>query len=416
MKNKNSADWSSLDNAAKIFPCASDKRDTKVFRFVCELFEDIDPVALQKALDITLIDFPMYLSVLRRGVFWYYLEKSDIPAIVVPEDELPCRPRYNPNIHQLLFEISYHHKRINLEIYHALTDGTGALYFFRTLICRYISVCGHFDFIATGSLVSDASSSQKLDDSFNKYYSGKSMQKAPAEPHAYRIRGAKTPENRLKIIGGEMETEKVLSLARAHNATVTVFLAAILMQSISSVMRISDLKRPVVASVPVNLRKIFPSQSARNFFSVINVSCNFKGEPTLDEIIAAISEQLKDGLVKSKLETRLNQLMALEKNKLISAVPLFIKNPVMHYFYHRSDRMCTVTLSNLGRVALPPEVRDFVKYFEVFVSTDKLQLCTCSYESKFCATFTSAFQDTDVQMEFFRLLAGFGLEIEITAN
>ena len=34
--------WNKLDNAAKIFPPATDKYDTKVFRFACELFEDID--------------------------------------------------------------------------------------------------------------------------------------------------------------------------------------------------------------------------------------------------------------------------------------------------------------------------------------------------------------------------------------
>lgn len=416
MKKKASADWRGLDNAAKIFPCSSDKRDTKVFRFVCELFEDVDASVLQRALDITILDFPMYLATLKRGVFWFYLEKSDIAAVVVPESQLPCYARYDHNVQQLLFEISYHRKRINLEIYHALTDGTGALSFFQTLVCHYIAIAQNIDFKSAGFVISDASSSQKLDDSFNKYYSGKPQAALPSALKAFRIRGQKTPENRLKIIGGEMETKKILALARQYDVSITIYLAALLMQSIHSTMRVSDLKKPVVASIPVNLRKVFPSQSTSNFFSVINVACDFRKSPSIGDIIEAINGQLKEGLEKGNLELRLNKLMALEKNLLISAVPLFIKNPVMHYFYHRTDKYCTVTLSNLGRIDLPPAFAPFARVFEVFVSTDKLQLCTCSYGERFCATFSSAFINTDVQMEFFRALAEQGVDVEISAN
>ena len=31
--------WRSLDNAAKIFPATSGKKDSRVFRFACELYE-----------------------------------------------------------------------------------------------------------------------------------------------------------------------------------------------------------------------------------------------------------------------------------------------------------------------------------------------------------------------------------------
>ena len=61
---KKKPQWHKLDNAAKIFPANTDKRDTKVFRFSCELYEQIDPVFLQKALEKTLQKFPYYCSIL----------------------------------------------------------------------------------------------------------------------------------------------------------------------------------------------------------------------------------------------------------------------------------------------------------------------------------------------------------------
>lgn len=39
--------WSRLDNAAKIFPSTSSKKDPKVFRFSCELTEPVDGQTLQ---------------------------------------------------------------------------------------------------------------------------------------------------------------------------------------------------------------------------------------------------------------------------------------------------------------------------------------------------------------------------------
>lgn len=49
MPQTNVKHWRRLDNAAKLFPAASSKRDTRVFRFYCELKEDIQQEILQKA-------------------------------------------------------------------------------------------------------------------------------------------------------------------------------------------------------------------------------------------------------------------------------------------------------------------------------------------------------------------------------
>ena len=86
MKNKKVSEWSKLDNAAKIFPPNSKNSDTKVFRFACELYENVDKNALQNALDITIEAFPLYKSIIKSGLFWYYFEKSHFKAVVTEEN------------------------------------------------------------------------------------------------------------------------------------------------------------------------------------------------------------------------------------------------------------------------------------------------------------------------------------------
>ena len=66
---KEKVEWKKLENTSKIFPATSNSKDTKVYRIAAELYRDINPENLQKALDLTLESFPMYKSILRRGFF-----------------------------------------------------------------------------------------------------------------------------------------------------------------------------------------------------------------------------------------------------------------------------------------------------------------------------------------------------------
>ena len=47
--NRSVPSWWTLDNAAKIFPSTGSSHDSKVFRFVCELQETVNPQILQTA-------------------------------------------------------------------------------------------------------------------------------------------------------------------------------------------------------------------------------------------------------------------------------------------------------------------------------------------------------------------------------
>ena len=91
------SNWRKLDNAALAFPPATDKNDTRVFRMYCELKETVDPEILQTALDHTMEKYPLYQAVLRKGLFWYYLERRDIRPLVKPETETPCSDLYVPD-------------------------------------------------------------------------------------------------------------------------------------------------------------------------------------------------------------------------------------------------------------------------------------------------------------------------------
>ena len=131
--------WYQLDNAAKIVPSTAGGSDTRVFRITCELNEEVDPEALQSAVTAAARDFPHFSSVLKKGLFWYYLDQSDLDAEVTRDDRPALDTIYWEGRRNLLYRVNYHGRRINLEMYHVLTDGTGAFEFLKAILAEYLA-------------------------------------------------------------------------------------------------------------------------------------------------------------------------------------------------------------------------------------------------------------------------------------
>lgn len=425
MKNKKrNSQWIRLDNAAKIFPAATRKQDTKVFRFVCELNEIVKEEILQNSLDLTLKEFPVFQTVMRRGLFWYYLEDSERKAIVHIENKQPCAPLYDPNRKGLLFDVSYYKQRINLEVYHSLTDGTGAMAFLRTLVYHYLILVHKREFEGEEiSLDYDASAMQKGDDSFNRYYEKKRKdksrpkQKIDKKYDAYKIKGAKLSEYRMKVIRGTFSLKKLKEIVEEYHTSITVFLTALVIESIGEFMTVRDKKHPVGIVVPVNLRNYFKSESVRNFFGTIDVMYDFeKNTGEFQDIIKKVEECFENELTEENLRERLYALGSLERNPFARVVPLVIKDFFMRIGYDISERKYTFSISNIGKISMPKQLEPYIHLFDVFISTAKAQVCMCSFQDNITMSFTSPFISAELEKNFFRKLTSRGIDVEIATN
>lgn len=419
MENKitKSKSWVRLDNAAQIFSSTIEKTDTRVFRFYCELLEDIQQEKLQIAVEHTLENFPNFKMTMRKGAFWYYLEEVDIKPIVTIENRAVCSPIYDNNQKKLLFNVTYYKNRINLEVYHVITDGTGALSFLKNIIMNYLVEVHSDQFKDSIPIVDDVSNTHRNADSFEKYYQKNTKSKKLSLKNAYNLNMEKRDAECVQIIEGIVSTKKVIELAHKYNTTLTVYLTAIFIQSIANEMTIQQMKKPIVIMIPVNLRNYFPSETARNFFGMIEVSYSFKdNNGSLDDIIQVVDKTFKQELTKENLVIRMNNYAALERNPLIRIVPRPIKNVFLRLARHINDLRETAVISNIGRISMPSELEDYIKMFGVLISTLRLELCICSYKDNLQIGFTSSFISTDIQKNFFRVLSSNGIDVTIRTN
>lgn len=410
--------WTRLDNAAKIFPPTSSSRDPKVFRFACELYEAVDVQILQHALDQTVAQFPFYKSILKKGMFWYYFEESTLYPVVKEEDQHLCAPIYSADRPGLLFRVCYYKRRINLEVFHALADGMGAVHFLRTLVWFYLSE-KHPDSVGEGVSLDDGASSQEQirQDAFEKYYDKDKDIRSQKAERAYHIRGSHLPENRLGVIEGVLSVKSVLTIAHECHASLTEFLTALLICSVHDGMTVMDYARPVVITVPVDLRNYFKTQTARNFFGIIHVRYHFKtaGE-SFSEVLSSVCRSFQEQLNPENMLEIINRYSALENNFLIKTIPLEIKIPCLKLAGRHAEGEDTAAISNLGKIAMPPGMNAHIKLFSVMVSTRRPQICLCSLGDTLTISYSSQFESTDIPRCFFRRLADLGIGIKINSN
>lgn len=422
MKNKSNFEtkWHKLDNTANIFPIISNKNYSSVFRVSVVLKEEVKPDILQAALVKTLPLFSSFRVRLRRGAFWYYFENNKRQPVVEKEQTYPCA-FINPKINNLfLFRVSYFKSRINLEVFHVITDGTGALKFLKSLTYNYLKIAHEKELSDTALKMPTVDVLSDIEDSYHKNYKKLHYSKCKSK-NAYKLRGEKLPILTMSVIHGSLNVSALLEVCKSKNASITQYTSALIIWCIyKEYLNEQPEKKSIQVNIPVNLRQFFNSTTEMNFFSYINVGLAMsKSDYTFDEILTIVKEQFRDQLTKEKLSGIISSNVDTERNAFVRFAPLVMKNVGVKIAYINSAKENTVVLSNLGRVEVQEEFRKYIDSFNAVISVSKaepIKISVCSFENKLVFTFTSILKEAYLQRSFFRHLASEGIDITIESN
>ena len=406
--------WRSLDNAAKLFSAASSPKDTRVFRFYCELKEEVKEEILQEALNQTIQKYPVFLSVMRKGLFWHYLEKSELRPVVREEYKEPCSSLYVRDKKTLLFEVTYYEKRINFEVFHALTDGTGATEFLRELVKNYLYLIHEEDLEPVELSNQYLTVKDQEDDSFSRYYDPDFPRKKKKKIRAVQIKKGGKGYEELQINEASMSVKELLGIAREKKVSMSVLLTAAFICAIHEEMSRMQEKKPVILMVPVNLRKIFPSDSMLNFFGYIEPGYQFGGgKDSFEDVLEAVKLYFQENLSKEHMAGRMNELIAIEKHKILKWAPLELKNRCIRAGAKMAEQEVTAVLSNMSVVKMPEDYAQYIEKFGVYTSTNRTELCICSFQDTLSLGFTSRYDSTKIQRNFYRILKELGASVKV---
>ena len=406
--------WYKMDNVAKVFLASANERDTRSFRMTCTLKEDIEERTLNEAVLLAAKERPQYQVTILRGFFWHYMEPTDDLPIVTEEKEAPCPMLIDQKTFgKLHYRVTYYNNRINLDFFHAIADGNGAIEFLNLIVSHYLKLKypGQFEHLSMTSGASEADLSQ---DSFKQFYSNdKKYNSISKAKRAYHIRGAKHPYNQTQFLEVHMPVKDVLAKAKENGVSLTSFVGANLMMAIFKDMPVLMRNKPVTISMPVNLRNYYPSNTSRNFFNSVTVSSHYRADDSVEEVAQKYQEDLKEQLKPEAVEARMLNFEKIESVLFIRLVPLLIKNPVVNAVNRKITKSVTAVLSNLGIIKVPEEVSEYIESYCAYCSTSSLFVVMNTYKDELILGISSAYRNTQVLRDFIKSFADLGVDVTV---
>lgn len=414
-----SNNWRRLDNSAKIFPIASSKKYSSVFRLSAVLKEKIDPKILKTSVELVLKNLSSFKVKLKKGLFWYYFEENHKKIIIEKEKNYPCKyidPKTN---NDYLFKVTYYENKINLDIFHSLTDGNSGIIFLREIVYTYIELAHPKNF--NKKLRIERRLSNNTEDDYLKNYNKKSKN-AKGGKKAYILKGKKLPLSAIGVIHVNINLEQLKTKAKEKGVTITQYLTACIIYAIyNSNYKKYNGKKPIKVCIPVDLKKYFKSETVSNFFSYINVQTDMSKKELLnfDNLLKFVHEDFNKRLTKEEISKTMSANVKLGNNFFIKSIPLFLKLIIVKLSYMEIRRYTTTTFSNIGRVGIIGEYQKYIDKFLMLIapeSVEKIKCSSCSFENNLVLTFTSSLKEVDVEKELCKKLKEEGIDIYVEGN
>ena len=417
--------WMPLDNAAKIYPAARNENWSNIFRLSATLTETVDVPVLQSALDVTVRRFPSIAARLRRGVFWYYLQQVQTAPEIRQEMSYPLPRMSKKEVSKCALRVVVFNRRIAIEVFHSLTDGSGAMIFLKSLLAEYLQQKYGIHVPAEHGVLGrlEDPSKAELADSFQKY-AGR-VQASRKENDSWRLRGTPEPDGFLHLTCLQVPVRQALEKAHEYGVSLTVFLCAVMMQAIQQMQLErqpdSRWRKPIRVLLPVNLRSVFPSKSLRNFSLYVTPEIDPRlGEFSFQEICDAVYHRMGLEINPKQMSTKIAANVSSERIMAVKLMPLFLKNIVMKAVFNAvGERKSTLSLSNLGKVTLPDVMIPYVERMDFILGTQNSAPHNCgvlSFGDTLYINFIRNVRESELEYRFYRVLQDLGLPVQAESN
>lgn len=417
--------WLPLDNAAKIFPAVVSDELTMVFRISAVLRNRININNLFAAVEAISERFPYYKVKLKKGFFWYYLEHTDIEIPVEFDNKTLCRRLPEG---KYMFRILAASNRLSIEFSHILTDGTGALKFFTSLLAMYFEKSGmeipsDFKFHRPEESVRD----EEFEDSYSRYFQD-DVPPMPKRSKAFHIPFPLRPVPRFNVLYATFPIHEIKTLAAKKGVNVTVYLTAVYLFVLQDICENRKTigkgrkNRRLRIQIPINLRNIYPSETMRNFSLFVMPEVDLRlGHYTFDEIIKTVYHQIQLETDEKLVNKILARNVGSEKKLLVRSIPLFLKSLILYMkYYSLGARQYSGVVTNLGKVDLPPVLSNCIERFIVTAPPPnkklKINCAIIGFDEKLVLSFGNITTSREFERKFLKFLSDQDVKVRVSIH
>jgi hypothetical protein len=411
-----------LDNGAVFMASVTGRSAPFIFRISCDLDEPVYLPDLEAALVSVADRFPFFKTVLRRGVFWFYLDPLKRPVRVFADTRYPVEYHRLGSMHRYLFRVRAYDSRISCEFHHILTDGTGAVEFVRALVACYLTRRG-VSCLDWGTIKkpTDPVDPEELVDAYANLV-GKTLPVPGKLPAAWHLPGKRLHGIPYRVTTGTMPVSVALEKARGSGVSLTVFLSAIYLAALQDVFEATPPRtaKPISVQIPVNMRRFHPTASLRNFFLCVSVSIDPRlGHYDFREILDRVSHEFALNLTVKELNRQIRRNVMGEEMLFSRLIPLVVKDPVLKIVGAFVDGPVSGNISNLQSVNLPPEFAAHVRRFDFLPGRKAAvgaNIGVVSFGDCLSVTIGSLVREPALERAFFTRCVALGIPVTVDSN
>ncbi len=423
----NKDDWFRLDNAATLFSLVTSSRITCLFRLSVSLKEPINITQLQNALDKIIERFPYYKVELKKGLFWYYWENNPGKPKVILETKYPCQKMPITKRGIFPFRVRAYRNRIAVEFHHSITDGTGALTFLKTLVSEYLrkddqKYSNEKDILD----LNENPHNEEYEDAFKRNYL-KDIPNPKSPSRAFQLPYSLEPKGVYHVTTGIISVDEILKKTRELNVTLTEYLIAVYLDALQEILfdlpnkEQKKLMKPIRLQIPVNLRKIYPTKTMRNFSLYVTPSIDPRlGKHTFKEILQQTYHYMRVEVSDKFINQWIARNVRGELNPLLRITPLFLKKMFGKLIYNNlGEYLYSGVLTNLGILNFPDEIKDEIieaQFVPAPSPVTKVGCAIVSLQDKLYITFGRNISESKVERLFFTRLVKEGIKVRIETN
>jgi NRPS condensation-like uncharacterized protein len=216
----------------------------------------------------------------------------------------------------------------------------------------------------------------------------------------------------------------ILKKAKEHDASLTEYLVAVYLNSLQNIydslpnFKKRSAKKILRIEVPVNLRKMFPSRTMRNFSLYVIPGIDLRlGHYSFDEIVNTVYHQMQLETDKKLISKMISRNVSGEKNPFLRSVPLFFKSFILSKLYALGTGQYSGVITNLGKITLGTAVNNLVDKF-IFIPPPpnrilKVNCGVVGYNNTLVLSFGNLTTSKELERQFLTFLTSEGVTVKI---
>lgn len=361
-----------IDNASILFLSLLRPHHSNSFRFSATLDRPVCPKSLQEAVNRVSCRFPLVFSALRQDFFHFRQVPAEQPP-VVQQDPGILVPMGREELRRCGYRVYYRGNTVSVELFHALTDGFGAIATFSAMLVEYHQILGTQagPGVNLPSLQLGQVQKYELEDSYENLTHLK-PRRIPSR-FSYLLPRPTDADWKIRTSTLSMSSKTLLDAAHRYGVTLNTLLTTILASTVMDMQLEKQGRKklkPVRIMVPVNVRKLARSRTLRN--------CSLYTLPTMEvsdrklsfrDLCDSFGKQIKEQMTPEIQGGMASANVRTQNAWYFKILPWKLKSACLRLGYRFfGESNSSLTLTNLGIVNLPEELKDRVVDFQCWMT------------------------------------------------